>query len=107
MIDRYFSAFNSIENYNRMQLSDLVLDKYWLTQSGYFRLETTFDLGMGITDWKLLFCHVISDKIKDNTFSTREYNGRIVYDCFNNNFPITPFFSPIYYKVEGDSSLSA
>ena len=34
--------------------SDLELDKYVVTHSGYFRLATTVALGMGITDGKLL-----------------------------------------------------
>ena len=29
------------------------LDKYWVTQIGYFRFATTVELGMGITDRKL------------------------------------------------------
>ena len=36
VIGRYFNAFNSIDNHNRMQKSELALEKYWLTQSGYF-----------------------------------------------------------------------
>ena len=30
-LGRYFNACNSIENDNRMQQSDLALDKYWVT----------------------------------------------------------------------------
>ena len=40
-----------------MEKSDLAPEKYWVTQSGYFRLETTVALGMGITDGKFLLCH--------------------------------------------------
>ena len=50
LLGRYFNAYNAIYNHIRMQQSDLVLDKYWLTQSGYFRLATTVALGMGIKD---------------------------------------------------------
>ena len=53
-LGRYFNAYNSIDDHNRMWESDLVLDKYWVTQSGYFRLATTVVLGMGITDRKLI-----------------------------------------------------
>ena len=49
-----------------MRKSDLALDKYWVTQSGYFRLAITVALGVGITDGKLLFCHGISEQIMDN-----------------------------------------
>ena len=48
------------------------IDKYWVTQSGYFRLATTVALGMEITDGELLLCHGISKQIKDKTISTRE-----------------------------------
>ena len=51
---RNLNACNAIENQNRMRQSDLFLEKYWVTQSGYFRLATTVVLGMGITDGKLL-----------------------------------------------------
>ena len=50
LIGRYFNACNSIDNKNRMQQSDTELDKYWVTQSGYFRLSTTVALCMGIAD---------------------------------------------------------
>ena len=42
---------------------------------------------MGITDGKILFRCGISEAIEVITFSTRYYNNRIFYDCFNNPFP--------------------
>ena len=65
MIGRYFNACNTIDNHTRMRKCDIALDKYWVTQSGYFRLATTVLLGMGITDEKLLFYHVISEQRRD------------------------------------------
>ena len=56
-IGSYFSAFNAIDNHNMMWKSDIVLDKYWVTQSDYFRLATALELGMGISDGTLLFCN--------------------------------------------------
>ena len=67
-----------------MRKSDLSLNKYWVTQSGYFRLSTTVTLGMIITDEKLLFCHVISEGSVDKKISTIEYNTRTFYYCSNN-----------------------
>ena len=58
---RYFDACNSIENDNRMQQYGLNLEKYWLTQSGYFRLANTVGLGMGIAYGTLLYCHAVSE----------------------------------------------
>ena len=50
LLGRYFNACNATDNHNRMWQSDLALDKYLVTQSGYFILSTTVVLGMGITD---------------------------------------------------------
>ena len=86
VIDSYFSDCYAINNHNRMRQFELVLYKYWVTQSGYFRLVTTVALGMGLTDGNLLFCHGISEKSKDKTISMREYTDRTVYDWFNNPF---------------------
>ena len=69
-----------------MRQSDLSLEKYWVTQSGYFRLATTMALGMGITDGKLLYCHGVAEGNKEKKISTLEYNNRTVYNCFNNPF---------------------
>ena len=92
-IGRYFSAYNAIDNHNKMRQYDLEIDKYWVTQSEYFRLLTTVALGMGITDRDTLLCHGISEGIVDKKFSIREYNNRMFYECFNNPFPDN-FFSP-------------
>ena len=86
MLGRYFNACNSIDNHNRVRQYDLLLEKYWLTWSGYFRLATTVALGMGITDGKLLYCHGVAEVNVDKKISTLEYNNRTVYDCFNNTF---------------------
>ena len=39
-----------------MRKSDIALEKYWATHSGYFRISATVALGMGITYGELLFC---------------------------------------------------
>ena len=71
-IVRYFSACNTIYNHNRIIQSNLAIEKYRVAQSGYFRLSNTVELGMGISDWKLLFCNGISEQIKDNDILMRE-----------------------------------
>ena len=70
-----------------MKQYDLALDKYWVKQSGYFRLATTVTLGIGIANGKLLFCHGILEGSVDKKISTKEYNTRTIYDCFKNTFP--------------------
>ena len=76
-----------------MQQSDLEIDKYWVTQTGYFRLANTVALGMAITDGKLLYCHIVVEVNVDREISTLEYNKRTFYDYFNNTF-IDEFSSP-------------
>ena len=105
LIVRYYHTCNVIDNHNRMQKSDLALDKYWVAQSGYFRLATIVALGMCITDWKLLLYHVISEVNVDKKISTRYYNNIMVYDLFNNTFTSDcgiPYLNPppitIYYR---------
>ena len=69
-----------------MRQYDLALEKYWVTQSGYFRLANTVSLGMGITYGKLLYCHGFAEGNLDMKISTLGYNNRTVYDCLNNHF---------------------
>ena len=54
-----------------MRQSDIALDKYWVTQSDYFRLVTKLELGMGITYGKLLLCHENSDQSNHKTITIR------------------------------------
>ena len=83
-LGRYFNACNAIDNHNMMWQSDLLLEKYWVTQSGYFRLATTVALGMGITYGKLLYCHSDAEGNADKNISALEYNIRMAYYCLNN-----------------------
>ena len=53
VVGRNFSVCNRIINHNRMWKSYLALEKYYVTQSGYFRPVTAVALVMGITYWKL------------------------------------------------------
>ena len=79
MIGKYFSASNAIDNHNRTRQYGGALEKYWATHSVYFRLTTTVVFGMGITDGKILFFHVISEQSKENNISVREYKNRTIY----------------------------
>ena len=85
MLGRYFNACNVIEN-NFIRQSDLVLEKYLVTHSGYFRLENIVEFSIGITYGNALFCHDISMVNRYKKIKTREYNNMTVYDCFNNPF---------------------
>ena len=46
-----------------MRQYDIAIDKYWVKQSGYFRLAIRAALGIGIKDGKLLLFHVVSEVI--------------------------------------------
>ena len=70
-LGRHSNACNSIVNKNSIHQSDIELYKYWVKHSGYFRPATTAKLGTGITDGKLLLCHVISKENVDKTISTK------------------------------------
>ena len=93
LLSSYFNACIAIKNRNRMQHSDLALEKYWVTQSGYFRLAPTVALGMGIKDGNILYCHGVAEVNLDRKISTLDYNNRRVYECFNNHF-IDEFVMP-------------
>ena len=69
-IGRYFNYCNAIDNYNRMRQSDIALEKYWVTYSVYFILETTVTLRMDITDQKLLYWHGVSEVNVHKYFNT-------------------------------------
>ena len=86
-LGRYFNVCNEIDNHNIIRKSDPAPGKYWVTQSGYFRLATTVALGMGITYGKLLFCHGISEGSVVKNFSMRYYNSVKAYDWLNYTFP--------------------
>ena len=47
-LGRYLNACNAIDNHNKIRKYGLALEKYWATNTGYFRLATTVALGMVI-----------------------------------------------------------
>ena len=94
LLGRYFNTFNSMENHNRMRHSDTAIDKYGVTQSGYFILATKVVLVMSITFGNLLYCHGVAETNMENKISALDYNNRTVYDCFKNPF-IVDFGKPI------------
>ena len=59
-----------------------------MTQSGYIRLLTSVEFGMGISDTKLLFCHGITEQSRKKIISMRYCNNRKVYDFFKNQFTV-------------------
>ena len=83
----YINDCYAIDNNNRMRQYDLLLDKYWVTQSVYFRLATTVALGMVITEGNILVYHGIPEESDKKKISLRYYNARTFYEFSNNYFP--------------------
>ena len=69
-----------------MQRYDLALERHWVTHVGYFILSAAVAFGMEMIDGNHPFYHGISEASVDNKNPTREYNNRMVYECFNNPF---------------------
>ena len=49
------SAVDEVYSHNKSRKSDLELEKWWVTQCGWLRLCTAFDMGMNITDYLIFF----------------------------------------------------
>ena len=82
----YLNAYNAIDQHRNIRQYDLGLDKYWVTQSGYFRREITVVLGTGIKYVTIIFCHVISVKNRDKQISIIDQKDWKTYNCFKNIF---------------------
>ena len=53
IISKYFGRSNVIDTHNHLRQFLLRLEKYWVTHSGWFRIDTTL-IGMTVTDCYLL-----------------------------------------------------
>ena len=54
------------------------------------------ELGVGITDGKLLYSHGVSEGVVDRKISTLEYTNKTVYEWLNNPFKVD-FVRPDMY----------
>ena len=92
VLSTYFHRSNKVDTHNHSRQNTLKLEKWWVTQSGYFRIATTF-LGITVTDaWKC-FCHGVKRSHEDKDIGIIEFSERLAYDCLNNNFT-TDFGTP-------------
>jgi hypothetical protein len=82
LISHYFSLSNRIDNHNHARQYELALEKQWVTQSGFFRLDVTF-LGMTVVDCWKAFKHSVEDA-ELNKMTIIEYADRLAYDCIYN-----------------------
>ena len=61
---------------------EILLEKYRVKQSGYFRLANISESFVGITDANIAFYHVIPEHRGDMEITMRDYDGITVYECF-------------------------
>ena len=53
----FFPAVNVVDSQNKSRHSDLVLEKWWVTQCGWLRVCITVAIGMNITNSWNMFCY--------------------------------------------------
>ena len=86
LVSNFFSSVNDMDSHNNSRQSDIVLEKFWVTQCGWLRLCTAVSMGMTITNcWKLFFyrikrCHY------NNFINIRELSEQLAMDCFSDTF---------------------
>ena len=106
----YFSRSNVIDVLNQSRQSDLKLEKYWVTQDGYFRLATTL-FGITVTDaWRAYQWHLANNhRHKDQPIL--EFANILAFDCFENQFSKEPevldTFSIMWKSSPQPSTISA
>ena len=75
---------------------EILLEKYRVKQSGYFRLANISESFVGITDANIAFYHVIPEHRGDMEITMRDYDGITVYECFKTSLTVdcgTPYFN--------------
>ena len=81
IISEYFKHSMAVDAHNQARQGILKLEKRWVVQSCWMRLNTTL-LGMIVTDaWKAYRCGT-SDK---KTIGVVDFADRLAYDMINNN----------------------
>ena len=63
IIYRYLNYLNLVDNHNNVLKYYLAIEKYWVTQSGYFRLADTAALGMGINTESYYYVMIFQRKL--------------------------------------------
>ncbi|CAB9505655.1 hypothetical protein SEMRO_238_G095700.1 [Seminavis robusta] len=87
IISDYFIRSNVIDSHNHARQGELKMEKRWVTQDCWFRLDTTL-IGMTVTDcWRAFRHHVADAKAKE--MSVVSFADRVASDCLRNKFPDT------------------
>ena len=93
-------------SHNKSRQSDLVLEKFWVTQCGWIILCTPVAMGTTITNCWKPFCYGVKRDHYNTFIGITEFSERIAVDFFNNNFTTEtetpenniPFFDDIDKK---------
>ena len=77
---------NEVDSHNKSRQSDLVLEKWWVTQCGWLRICTTVVMVMTITNCWKLFRYGVKRERYGKLIGIREFSERLAQDFFNNKF---------------------
>ena len=79
----YFKDSNVIDVLNQQRQKELRLEKYWVTNDGYFRLFTTV-LGIGIVDVWNGYCHHLGERHRHKHCNLMELVDMLTKDLLDN-----------------------
>lgn len=83
IVSKYFLHNNVIDVGNQSRQHDLRLEKFWITQDGYFRMVTTL-FGICVTDaWKG-YKHHLRNQHRHKNITLGEFASILAKDCLRN-----------------------
>ena len=57
LMSKCFDSVNEVDSHNKSLQSDIVLEKFWVTQCGWIRFCTNVAMGMTINNSRKCFCY--------------------------------------------------
>jgi Transposase IS4 len=89
VVANYYKNSNTIDVFNQSRQHHLRLEKYWITEDGYFRLITTL-FGIVVTDaWKG-YQHHIHINHRHKGMELESFTNILAKDMLENKYPTTP-----------------
>jgi hypothetical protein len=82
----YFRHSNVIDVHNQMRQKELRLEKFWVTNCGYFRLLTTV-FGITIVDCWRAYCHHLNDSHRHKNIELLKFVDMVAHDMLHNSYP--------------------
>jgi hypothetical protein len=104
VISNYFNDSNVIDSHNQARQYELALEKRWIVENGYFRVDTTL-LGMTVTDCWRAYKHAMPDKKKHKELPIKEFADRMAYDCIYNAYSDTASLNGYLATAEDDDGV--